>query len=90
MSSFSIARRGSRWSLIPGLDEIKFEGEDELERFLLYAAVDLARAFSSCAARTRAPPAIPLFGGRPSLVQRPPPPLFNVTGPLSERHHGPL
>ena len=75
--------------LISRLDEINFEGVDELERFLCCAAVYLARALLSGDARTRGPPAIPLSGGRPSRIRRPPPPLFSVTVPLSERRHGP-
>ena len=38
--------------------------------------------------RARGPPAIPLFGGPPSLVRRPPSPLFTVTGLSSERQNG--
>ena len=70
---------------ISGLDEIKSEGEDGLDLLVLRAAAALALIMF---VRARGPPTIPLSGGRP-LARRPPPPLFNVTGPSSERHHGP-
>ena len=70
---------------ISGLDEIKSEGEDGLDLLVLRAAAALTLIMF---VRARGPPAIPLLGGRPSRIRRPPPPLFSVTVlSYRERHH---